>query len=203
MAFNFFNKGRLERSKALGDRLPPGQYQTEKWPVLHYGSVPAFNPETWTFTVSGLVENPMHLTYAQFRDLPTVTIKTDIHCVTRWSMFDSEWTGVAFRDIMRLVRPRPEARFVMALAENKFTANVPLADLDRDDVLLLFQRNGENISPEHGWPLRLFVPHLYFWKSAKWLRGLEFVAEDKAGFWESYGYHMRGDPWKEERYDGD
>ena len=128
MAFNFFNKGRLERSKALGDRLPPGQYQTEKWPVLHYGSVPAFNPETWDFTVSGLVENPIHLTYAQFRELPTVTVKTDIHCVTRWSMFDHEWTGVAFRDIMQLVRPRPEAQFVMALAERHRLPLVTLVD---------------------------------------------------------------------------
>lgn len=202
MAFNFFNKGRLERSKHLGDRLPPGQYQTEKWPVLHYGSVPKFDPATWDFKVSGLVDNPIRLSYEQFKQLPTVTVKKDIHCVTRWSMFDSDWTGVPFREILKMVQPRPEAKFVMALAENNFTANLPLADVDRDDVLLAWQRNGEDISAEHGWPLRLFVPHLYFWKSAKWLRGLEFIAEDKPGFWESYGYHMRGDPWQEERYDG-
>src|SRR4051794_1074274 len=131
MAFNFFNKGRLERSKHLGDRLPPGQYQTEKWPVLHYGSVPKFDPAKWDFKVSGLVDNPIQLTYDQFKALPIVTVKRDIHCVTRWSMFDSDWTGVPFREILKLVQPRPEAKFVMALAENKFTANVPLADLDR------------------------------------------------------------------------
>ena len=202
MAFNFFNKGRLEGSKALGDRLPPGQYQTEKWPVLHYGSVPSFDPARWDLKVSGLVDNPITLSYEQLKALPTVTVKKDIHCVTRWSMFDSDWTGVPFREIMKLVHPRPEAKFVMALAENKFTANLPIEDLDRDDVLLAWQRNGEDISPEHGYPLRLFVPHLYFWKSAKWLRGFEFIRQDKPGFWESYGYHMRGDPWQEERYDG-
>jgi DMSO/TMAO reductase YedYZ molybdopterin-dependent catalytic subunit len=202
MAFNFFNKARLERSKGLGDRLPPGQYQTEKWPVLHYGSVPKFNPAKWDFKAWGLVENPIQLTYDQLKALPTVTVKKDIHCVTRWSMFDSDWTGVPFQEILKLVQPKPEAKFVMAHAENKFTANVPIEDLDREDVLLAWQRNGEDISAEHGYPLRLFVPHLYFWKSAKWLRGFEFIAEDKPGFWENYGYHMRGDPWQEERYDG-
>jgi len=201
MAFNFFNRGRAERAKALGDRLPPGQYATEKWPVLHYGKVPKFDPGTWDLKVWGLVDNPITLSYDQFRALPTTVVKKDIHCVTRWSLFDSDWEGVAFRDILATVRPRPEAKFVMAHAENNFTANLPLAGLDRDDVLLACRRNGEDISPDHGWPLRLFVPHLYFWKSAKWLRGFEFIAEDKPGFWESYGYHMRGDPWNEERYD--
>jgi DMSO/TMAO reductase YedYZ molybdopterin-dependent catalytic subunit len=203
MAFNFFNKGRLEKSKHLGDRLPPGQYQTEKWPVLHYGSVPTFNPATWDFRVWGLVENPITLNYADFMALPHKTVHRDIHCVTRWSMFDSDWEGIPFQEILERVKPRPEAKFVMAHAENHFTANLPIEDLAREDVLLAFRRNGENISAEHGWPLRLFVPHLYFWKSAKWLRGLEFIAEDRPGFWEGYGYHMRGDPWKEERYDGD
>ena len=202
MAFNFFNKGRAERAKALGDRLPPGQYVTEKWPVLHYGSVPKFNPATWDFKVWGLVENPIRLSYDEFMDLPRKVVKRDIHCVTRWSMFDSDWEGVPFLEILERVKPKPEAKFVMAHAENKFTANLPLEDLARDDVLLAFKRNGESISPDHGWPLRLFVPHLYFWKSAKWLRGFEFIAQDRPGFWEGYGYHMRGDPWQEERYDG-
>ncbi|MFN8632520.1 MAG: sulfite oxidase-like oxidoreductase [Chloroflexota bacterium] len=201
MAFDFFNRGRRERAKELGERLPPGQYATEKWPVLHYGSVPTFDPKTWDFKVWGLVENPIHLTYDQFMAQPTKVVKRDIHCVTRWSMFDSDWEGVPFRDVLVQVRPKPEAKFVMAHAENNFTANLPLTDLDRDDVLLAWKRNGEDISAEHGYPLRLFVPHLYFWKSAKWLRGFEFLAEDKPGFWESYGYHMRGDPWNEERYD--
>jgi DMSO/TMAO reductase YedYZ molybdopterin-dependent catalytic subunit len=201
MAFDFFNRGRAEKARKYGNRLPPGQYVTEKWPVLHYGKVPKFNPATWDLKVWGLVENPITLSYSQFQALPTKVVKTDVHCVTRWSMFDSDWEGVPFRDIMAQVRPRPDAKFVIAHAENNFTANVPLADLDRDDVLLAFRRNGEDISPDHGWPLRLFVPHLYFWKSAKWLRGFEFVAEDRPGFWEGYGYHMRGDPWNEERYD--
>jgi DMSO/TMAO reductase YedYZ molybdopterin-dependent catalytic subunit len=150
-----------------------------------------------------LVEHPIALNYADFMALPHKTVHRDIHCVTRWSMFDSDWEGIPFQEILERVKPRPEAKFVMAHAENNFTANLPLADLAREDVLLAFRRNGQDISPEHGWPLRLFVPHLYFWKSAKWLRGLEFIAEDRPGFWESYGYHMRGDPWNEERYDGD
>ena len=201
MAFNFFNKGRNTRAKELGDRLPPGQYATEKWPVLHYGSVPKFDPATWDFRMFGLVEEPLRLTYDEFKALPTKTVARDVHCVTRWSMFDSQWEGVSFLDLMARVKPLPEAKFIVAHAENNFTANLPLADVARDDVLIAFRRNGEDISAEHGWPARLFVPHLYFWKSAKWLRGIEFVAEDRPGFWESYGYHMRGDPWQEERYD--
>ncbi|MCC6178500.1 MAG: sulfite oxidase-like oxidoreductase [Chloroflexi bacterium] len=201
MAFDFFRRGRTEREKTLGDRLPPGQYATQKWPVLHYGSVPEVDPATWTFKVWGLVEEPFQVTFDEFRALPTVTLTRDIHCVTRWSVFDSEWEGVPFRYILDRAKPAPDATFIMAHAEQGFTANLPLADVARDDVLLLYRRNGEEIPPEHGWPLRLFVPHLYFWKSAKWLRGIEFTAQDQPGFWESYGYHMRGDPWKEERYD--
>ena len=201
MAFNFFNKGRNARAKELGERLPPGQYVTEKWPVLHYGKVPKFNPATWDFRVFGLVQEPLQLTYDEFKALPTKTVARDVHCVTRWSMFDSEWEGIPFLDLIERVKPLPEAKFVVAHAENKFTANLPLADVAREDVLLAFRRNGEDISAEHGWPARLFVPHLYFWKSAKWLRGIEFVAEDRPGFWENYGYHMRGNPWNEERYD--
>ena len=201
MAFNFFNKGRNARAKELGERLPPGQYVTEKWPVLHYGSVPTFDRATWDFRMFGLVREPLRLTYDEFKALPTKTVTRDVHCVTRWSMFDSEWEGVSFLDLMARVKPLPDARFIVAHAEHNFTANLPLSDVARDDVLIAFRRNGEDISLEHGWPARLFVPHLYFWKSAKWLRGIEFVAEDRPGFWENYGYHMRGDPWKEERYD--
>jgi DMSO/TMAO reductase YedYZ molybdopterin-dependent catalytic subunit len=200
MGINIFRKASA-REQALGQRLPPGQYVTEKWPVLHYGSVPKFDRQSWDFKVWGLIENPLRFTYDEFLQLPRKVVKADVHCVTRWSMFDSEWEGIPFREILQRAGPKPEARFVLAHCENNFTANVPLEDLDRDDALLAFRRNGEDITPEHGWPLRLFVPHLYFWKSAKWLRGLEFLAEDRPGFWEQYGYHMRGDPWKEERYD--
>jgi DMSO/TMAO reductase YedYZ molybdopterin-dependent catalytic subunit len=191
-----------EREKALGERLPPGQHVTEKWPVLHYGMVPRFDKETWDFKVWGLVEQPLRLTYDELLTLPHASFQADIHCVTRWSLFDSTWQGVPVRQVLKLARPKPEARFVLVHSENNFTANLPLSDVDREPALLAYRRNGEDISPEHGWPLRLFVPHLYFWKSAKWVRGLELLAEDQPGFWEQYGYHMRGDPWKEERYDG-
>jgi DMSO/TMAO reductase YedYZ molybdopterin-dependent catalytic subunit len=202
MGLRLFGRGRSERARELGDRLPPGQYVTEKWPVLHYGSVPKFNRATWDFRIFGLVHEPVHLSYDDFMRLPRKTVTRDVHCVTKWSLFDSEWEGVPFLEVMKLVTVKPDARFVMAHCEQNFTANVPLEDLTREDVLFAFRRNGEDISAEHGWPLRLFVPHLYFWKSAKWVRGIEFMAEDRPGFWEGYGYHMRGDPWKEERYDG-
>ena len=200
MGFNIFRKS-SDKELALGDRLPPGQYLTEKWPVLHYGSVPKFNKATWDFKVSGLVENPLRFTYDEFIALPHASFRADIHCVTRWSMFDSTWEGVSVQELIRRAQPKPEARFVLVQAENNFTANLPLADVDQPNSLFAYKRNGENISPEHGWPMRLVLPHLYFWKSAKWVRGIEFLAEDRPGFWEQYGYHMRGDPWKEERYD--
>jgi DMSO/TMAO reductase YedYZ molybdopterin-dependent catalytic subunit len=200
VGINIFRKT-SEREKALGERLPPGQYVTEKWPVLHYGSVPEFDASTWDFKVWGLAENPLRFTYDEFLKLPHASFKADVHCVTRWSMFDSTWEGVSVREVLKLARPRPEARFVLAHCENNFTANLPLEDIDRDEALFAYRRNGEDVTPEHGWPLRLFVPHLYFWKSAKWIRGLELLSNDRPGFWEQYGYHMRGDPWKEERYD--
>ena len=200
MSLNLFRKPST-RERELGSRLPPGQYATEKWPVLHYGSVPKFNKETWDFKVFGLVEQPLRFTYDELLALPHKQFQADIHCVTRWSLFDSTWDGVDVQELIKRAKPRPEARFVMVHAENNFTANLPLADLDQEQSLLAYKRNGENIGPEHGWPLRLVLPHLYFWKSAKWVRGFEFIPEDKPGFWEQYGYHMRGDPWNEERYD--
>ena len=201
MAFNFFRRGRSATEDALGERLPPGQYATEKWPVLHYGAVPKFDQASWDFRISGLVEEPVRLTLDEFMALPRKTVTRDVHCVTRWSMFDSEWEGVPFLEVVKLIKVQPEAQVVIVHAENNYTTNLPLPDVMRDDVLFVYRRNGEDIAREHGWPLRLFVPHLYFWKSAKWVRGLEFVAQDRPGFWERYGYHMRGDPWKEERYD--
>ena len=200
MAFNFFRRPLNERERAVADRLPPGQYLTEKWPVLHYGSVPRVDLATWDFAVSGLVDQPLRLTYPEFKKLPRRTLTSDVHCVTRWSLLDSTWEGVPISEIIQRVKPTPEATHVMVHAEHGFTANLTLDDLVRDENMLVDTRNGEAISPEHGWPVRLFVPHLYFWKSAKWVRGLEFMHGDQPGFWEQYGYHMRGDPWNEERY---
>jgi DMSO/TMAO reductase YedYZ molybdopterin-dependent catalytic subunit len=200
MAFNFFRRQLNERERAVADRLPPGQYLTEKWPVLHSGGVPKVDLGTWTFTVNGLVEEPLTLTYDQFKQLPRREVKADVHCVTRWSLLDSTWSGVPVSEVMKLVHVKPEATHVMVHAEHGFSANLPLDDFLRDENMFVDTRNGEPISPEHGWPLRLFVPHLYFWKSAKWVRGIELLHGDKPGFWEQYGYHMRGDPWQEERY---
>ncbi len=181
-------------------RVPPGQFVTNGWPVLHYGAVPRFDPKTWTFRVWGLVEQPIELSYDEFRQLPTVEVVADIHCVTRWSKLGMTWEGVPARYLLELVRPKPEARFVIAHAEHGFTANLPLEALDDDDVLLAHRADGHDLTPEHGWPLRLVVPKRYFWKSAKWLRGLELTAEDHPGFWEQNGYNNNADPWKEERY---
>jgi len=200
MAFNFFRRQLNEREQAVADRLPPGQYLTEKWPVLHYGSVPKVDLATWEFTIDGLVESPARLSYDEFKRLPRKTVQSDVHCVTRWSLLDSTWEGVPIAELMKVVSLKPEATHGMVKAERGFTANLALDDFLREPNMLVDTRNGEPISPEHGWPVRLFVPHLYFWKSAKWVRGLEFMARDKPGFWEQYGYHMRADPWQEERY---
>jgi DMSO/TMAO reductase YedYZ molybdopterin-dependent catalytic subunit len=181
-------------------RLPPGQWVTERWPVLHYGPVPEVDLDTWDFQVFGLVEEPLRLTYAQFMALPKVQVKADIHCVTRWTLLDSVWEGVAFQELMKLIKPQPEARFVLVHCEYGFTTNLPLDVLLDDDVLFATKRNGEDLTPDHGWPLRLLVPKKYFWKSAKWVRGLEFLAQDRLGFWEQAGYHNNAGPWKEERF---
>jgi DMSO/TMAO reductase YedYZ molybdopterin-dependent catalytic subunit len=181
-------------------RLPPGQYLTEKWPVLHAGTVPHTDLATWDFRVFGEVENPITLTWEQFNELPRSENVQDIHCVTRWSRFDTRFGGVHWRELAKLVRPKPSARFVVAHAEQDFTANVPLAYLEDDMALLATHGDDEPLTPEHGWPLRLVTPGKYFWKSAKWLRGLELRSTDQPGFWERYGYHNDANPWQEERY---
>ncbi len=181
-------------------RLPPGQYLTEKWPVLHAGSVPRTDLATWDFRVWGEVENPITLSWAEFDALPKTEHVQDIHCVTRWSKFDVAFRGVHWRELAALARPKPSARFVVAHAEQGFTANVPLEFLEDDLALLAQEANGEPLEPDHGWPLRLVIPGKYFWKSAKWLRGIELSATDKPGFWERYGYHNEADPFREERY---
>jgi DMSO/TMAO reductase YedYZ molybdopterin-dependent catalytic subunit len=181
-------------------RLPPGQYLTEKWPVLHAGTVPKTDLATWDFRVFGEVEEPHTLTWEELQELPSREVTVDIHCVTRWSRFDSSFRGVHWSDLAKLVRPKPSARFVIAHAEQGFTANLPLQALEDDEALIAFEADGEPLTAEHGWPLRLMVPSRYFWKSAKWLRGLELRAADQPGFWERYGYHNDADYWKEERY---
>jgi DMSO/TMAO reductase YedYZ molybdopterin-dependent catalytic subunit len=181
-------------------RLPPGQYLTEKWPVLHAGIVPDTDLGTWDFRVWGEVENPISLDWDEFSRLPRAEATQDIHCVTRWSRFDARFGGVPWRAIADLVRPTPSARFAIAHAEQGFTANVPLSFLEDEQALLATHADGEPLTPEHGWPLRLVVPGKYFWKSAKWLRGIQLSAVDKPGFWERYGYHNDADPWREERY---
>ena len=182
-------------------RLPPGQYLTEKWPVLHAGSVPKTDLATWDFTVSGEVEQPLRLTWEELTALPATEIKLDIHCVTRWSRFDTRFKGVHWRDLAALASPKPSASFVVAQAEQGFTANVPLAAIEDENALIAYEADGEPLTPDHGWPLRLVVPSKYFWKSAKWLRGLELLDHDQPGFWERYGYHNEADYWKEERYE--
>jgi DMSO/TMAO reductase YedYZ molybdopterin-dependent catalytic subunit len=181
-------------------RLPPGQYLTEKWPVLHAGSVPTTDLATWTLRVWGEVENPVELSWEQFTALPRHETTQDIHCVTRWSRFDARFSGVHWRTLAELVRPKPSARFAIAHAEQDFTANVPLRFLEDDDAVLATEADGEPLSLEHGWPLRLVIPGKYFWKSAKWLRGIELLDHDRPGFWERYGYHNDADPWQEQRY---
>ena len=201
----FSGNERKQREQAMrkAGRLPPGQSLTLKWPVLHYGSVPRFDPATWDFRIWGAVEAPVRLTWQEFSLLPRVKSLSDFHCVTRWSRFDNTWEGVAFREVLKLVHLKSEASHVLVHAEQGYTANVPLADLDRDDVLLATHHDGQPLAADHGYPLRLIVPHLYAWKSVKWVRGLEFLSHDAAGFWEQNGYHMYGDPFKEQRFDTD
>jgi DMSO/TMAO reductase YedYZ molybdopterin-dependent catalytic subunit len=181
-------------------RLPPGQYLTEKWPVLHAGTVPQTDLASWDFRVFGEVDEPVTLTYDELQALPQTEITVDIHCVTRWSRFDTSFKGVRWRELAQLVRPKPAARFVVAHAEQGFTSNVPLEALEDDNALIAWEADGAPLEPEHGWPLRLVVPSRYFWKSAKWLRGLELLAADQPGFWERYGYHNDADYWQEQRY---
>ncbi len=182
------------------DRLPPGQYLTEKWPVLHAGTVPNTDLATWDFKVFGEVESPLTLSWEELTALPAREVTTDIHCVTRWSRFDTSFKGVHWSELAKVVQPKPSARYVVAHAEQGFTANVPLAALEDDDALLAYEADGEPLTPEHGWPLRLVIPKRYFWKSAKWLRGIELLDHDEPGFWERLGYHNEADYWKEERY---
>jgi DMSO/TMAO reductase YedYZ molybdopterin-dependent catalytic subunit len=186
--------------ETLAARIPPGQALTTKWPVLTYGRTPRFDPRTWTFRCFGLVEAEVTWTWDEFLKLPRTEVTCDIHCVTRWSRLANRFEGVHIREIMERVRLKPEARYVLIHADPDYTTNLPLADLIDDDVLLACKHDGADLTPEHGGPLRLVVPKLYFWKSAKWVRAFEFLDVNAPGFWELNGYHMHADPWTEERY---
>ena len=194
----FFTK-KAELPAEISVRVPPGQYLTEKWPVLHYGPVPPFNPKTWDFRVFGNVENEIKLDWEEFQKLDQTAVTADMHCVTTWSRLDQKWEGIPFSKIVELAKPKSDAQFVIAHSEYGFTANTPIEYCLRDDCLIALRANGAPLTAEHGSPARLVVPRLYAWKSAKWLRGIEFSDTDKSGFWERNGYHNTGDPWKEQR----
>jgi DMSO/TMAO reductase YedYZ molybdopterin-dependent catalytic subunit len=196
---NIFNRRNADREK-WGDRLPPGQTATDGWPVLHYGSIPLIETKDWKLELAGTVEEPVSITWDEFMALPQVTLTNDIHCVTAWSKFDNTWTGVPVKEVLKLVKLKPETKHVMIHSYGGYTTNLALDDLDREGNLFATHHGGEPLTKEHGWPVRLVVPHLYFWKSAKWVRGLNFLPQQQPGFWEMYGYHIRGDPFKEERY---
>jgi DMSO/TMAO reductase YedYZ molybdopterin-dependent catalytic subunit len=192
-----------KKARAAGidaSRIPPGQYYTDKWPVLHAGSVPKVDIASWDFRAFGLLKNPIRLSFDELLALGVHEQLSDIHCVTRWSKLDMPWKGVPMRAVLDLVQPLDSVRFVIAHAEQGFTSNLPIEALKDDSAMLGYEAEGEPLTAEHGYPLRLLVPSRYFWKSAKWLRGLEFSDVDKPGFWEGYGYHNDADPWTEQRY---
>lgn len=182
------------------DRLPPGQRRVDNWPVLDLGVQPAIPKDKWIFVIDGLVENPIRWKWDDFIAQPQVSMISDIHCVTGWSRFDNLWTGVHVAHLLDQCRPEPSARYCLIYASDGYTTNIRLDRFAGEDVLLAHSWNGEHLTKEHGGPVRAVVPKWYFWKSAKWIRRIEFIAEDDQGFWEDRGYHNDGDPWKEERY---
>ena len=186
-----------ERSK-----LPPGQYKAKKWPILHVESVPSFDGKNWPITVTGLVEKELTWSWEEFLSLPKISIHTDLHCVTTWSLFDQDFSGVSFKTVCDIVKPLPEAKYVTFEAKSGYTSALPLLDgyLLESDVLLAYEHEGQPLDPKHGGPLRSLVPQLYLWKSVKWLTKITFTSDWERGFWEKRGYHIRGFPWSEERY---
>ena len=182
------------------NRVPPGQSVTDGWPILHYGGVPRIEESLWRFRIFGLVEKERNLNFDEFMALPRVKVFSDVHCVTTWSRLNNLWEGVSASYLKDLVKISPEASFAIIHASGGFTTNLSLEDFFQEDVLFVIKHDGKTITPDHGYPVRLVVPRLYFWKSAKWVDGVEFTKEDRPGFWESHGYHNHGDPWTEERY---
>jgi DMSO/TMAO reductase YedYZ molybdopterin-dependent catalytic subunit len=196
-----FLTGRTSRPET--DRLPPGQHLVKNWPVLDLGEQPAVSTDTWRLEVGGLVETPLDLSWAAFQALEQSTRVSDIHCVTTWSRYDNKWKGVATRDLLDLAMPKMQASHVMLTSYDSYTTNLPLADFAAEDAILATAWEDLPLTREHGGPMRLIVPHLYLWKSAKWLRRIDIMAADAAGFWERNGYSMYGDPWREQRYADD
>ncbi len=193
----------LARKVSEKARVPAGQHVVTRFPVLHVGPVPPFDPTTWSLKVYGLVQEEKSYTYEEFTSgtiFPMTTVQTDFHCVTSWSKLDNLWGGVTFNDLLTQFQVLPQAQYVLVHCAYGYTTNIPLADLRRNNVMCAWQHNGVDLDPEHGYPLRLVVPHLYGWKSAKWLRGIEFIQQDSPGYWEQRGYHPYGDPLKEQRY---
>lgn len=188
---------------AFGGRLPPGQVLTERFPILHEGEVPDYDLATWSLHLSGAIPHPLKLSYADLQAMPQRQLRCDIHCVTRWSKFDTHWSGVHLSDLLQVLDIQPGADFVMAHADNDYQTNLRLDDLLHPDSLLALTYDGQPLTPQHGWPLRLVVAGRYFWKSAKWLRGLEFIEHERPGFWESNGFHLHADPFLEQRFSGE
>lgn len=182
------------------NRIPPGQRVTEKWPVLHAGRMPNIDIKAWKFRIFGLVKREVEFDYGKFMALPMVKVYSDIHCVTGWSKLDNHWEGVSVNTLRDLADVDPKAGYAIIHAASDFTTNLSLNDFFQPDILFAIKHNDETLTSKHGYPVRLVVPRLYFWKSAKWVTGVEFTAQDEPGFWESRGYHNHGDPWKEERY---
>jgi len=193
-----FLTGRTSRPE--DDRLPPGQHVVRDWPVLDLGQQPAIGTADWKLLVLGLVEHPLTWDWDSFQRQPQSVFTTDIHCVTSWSRYDNIWTGVATRDLIELARPKPEAHFVRLHSYDGYTTNMPIEDFAAADAIVAHSWEGKPLTRQHGGPVRLIVPHLYLWKSAKWLSRIDFIAADDPGFWEVNGYHIRGDPWQEQRY---
>ena len=192
-----------KRPAAVAHRLPPGQYLVTDFPVLSAGPTPRTPLERWSFTLEGLVTSPASWTWDEFLKLPTQVFTVDINCVTKWTKLDTKWLGVSVDTLLQSVQLDPAAHYVTAFSDGDYTTNIPLAEMINGQAFIAYQFDDKALEPEHGGPARLVVPHLYFWKSAKWVRGLRFAERDAPGFWESLGYNMHGDPWKEERYTGD
>ena len=187
---------------ASGNRLPPGQVLTERFPILHEGAVPEYDTGDWSLRLFGTLDRPIELRYADLQALPQRGLRCDIHCVTRWSKFDTEWGGVHLQDLLQAFDIQPTSSYVMAHADPDYQTNLLLADLLHPQSLLATHYAGQPLTAQHGWPLRLVIAGRYFWKSAKWLRGLEFVAQEQPGFWEQNGFHLHADPFAEQRFSG-
>ena len=205
MGDSFISRGFVGKRRQAGaaNRIPPGQHNTLDFPVLSAGPTPRTPLDRWTFTIEGLVREPVQWTWQDFLQLPAQEFVVDIHCVTKWTKLDTRWEGVSVDTLLEHVELDHQARYVTAFSDGGYTTNIPLPDLINGQAFVAYQYDGKTLAPEHGGPARLVVPKLYFWKSAKWVRGLRLMASDKSGFWESLGYNNHGDPWKEERYTGD